>query len=374
MQKILKHVLTSCQPLNTIEISQSRLLHNYHYLLSLRPTWKIAPVLKSNAYGHGLVQVAKILDLEHPPFFCVNSLYEGYELVKAGIKTPILIMGYVKPENVQVKKLPFSYALYDRESAKALSQYQPGSKVHIFVDTGMHREGIPVSHLRAFVRHLKLLPNIRIEGLMSHLAVAGKPKDLLTKKQLVEFEKAKNILREEGIVPTWIHLTASDGISNREILANTGNVARVGLALYGISYKQIDKLQPVLTLTTTLVQIKSLHRGEKVGYDFTYTANSEMKIGVLPIGYNDGVDIRLSNKGFVYIGNVACKIVGRVSMNITTIDITDVKNPFVGQKVTVYSSNNQNKNSILQAARICGTIPYELLVHLASSTRRVVIK
>src|SRR4051794_12816837 len=111
-------------PLNKIEINSLFLIHNYNFLSSINPRISIAPVLKSIAYGHGIVQVAKVLDQLNPPFFCVDSIYEGYELLNAGIKSNILIMGYIDPENLKVKKLPFSYAVYNEEQLAAIHHYQ----------------------------------------------------------------------------------------------------------------------------------------------------------------------------------------------------------------------------------------------------------
>ncbi|HBQ50661.1 TPA: hypothetical protein DD690_01620, partial [Candidatus Daviesbacteria bacterium] len=125
--------------LNRIEISRKNLLENYRFLSAINRKIKIAPVLKSNGYGHGIIEVAQILDKVGAPFFCVDSLYEAYELYKAKIKTPVLIMGYTNPENLKIKKLLFSFAVFDLQTVEILNKYQPGCAVHIFVDTGMSR-------------------------------------------------------------------------------------------------------------------------------------------------------------------------------------------------------------------------------------------
>ncbi len=361
-------------PLNTIELSVPNLIHNYHYLSNLEKDILVAPVLKSNAYGHGLIEVAKILDPFHPPFFCVDSLYEAYALHKAGIATPILIMGYVHPDNLRVKKLPFSFAVYDIGMLEALKEYQPHAPLHVFVDTGMHREGVLVSELHNFLLHAQEL-SLHIDGLMSHFAMGDNPRNSNTRAQVKEFIKAKEIMREVGILPQWIHASASLGfLHSQDYPGVLGNVVRSGIALYGIDPENKNPvLKPVLELTSTLVQIKTITKGERVGYDFTYTAKENMKIGILPLGYHDGVDRRLSDVGFVTIDGVLCPIIGKVSMNLTTIDITHLSHSHIGQKVVVYSKDSKDKNSIGIAAQRISTIPYELLVHLTPSTRRVVI-
>ncbi len=361
-------------PLNKIEISLFNLKSNYKYLSGIDKNIKIAPVLKSNAYGHGLSLVAKAADGLKAPFFCVDSLYEAYELLKIGIKTQVLIMGYVNPKSLQTKKLPFSFAVYDYERINALNQYQPSAKIHIFVDSGMHREGISLKDLPQFLKYIKSKTNLEIEGLMSHLAMSDKPQNPLTKKQVDNFTKARKMLENFDINPKWIHLGNSSALlNNKKYGLNLGNMARVGLAFYGIDPQgKNKKLKPVLSLKTHVSQIKTLRKNESVGYDFTFVASKNMKIATIPIGYYDGVDRRLSNKGYVLVNNKYCKIIGRVSMNITTIDVSRIKNIKVGDEVTVYSSRREDKNSIENYANLCSTIPYDLLVHLASSTKRVI--
>lgn len=370
ISKILSFFKKEYRTLNKIELSKSNLLQNYRYLSSLNRKVKIAPVLKSNAYGHGIVEVAKILDKKSAPFFCVDSLYEAYKLLKSGIKTKVLIMGYTNPENFKVKKLPFSYAIFNAEMLQVLNKYQPGCGVHIFIDTGMHREGISLPQLPAFVEHLKQFPNLKIEGLMSHLASADDETDILNKTQIINFQKALEICKKSKVYPKWIHIQNSDGL-NLKIKNLNLNMARAGLALFGIS--QNPELKPVLNLKSKIIQIKKLQKGDRVGYSGTYKTAGETSEGVLPLGYYDGVDLRLSNKGFVTVTGVECKIIGRVSMNITTVDLSKVKNPSIGQEVIIYSSNPNDKNSIQSVAKICRTIPYDILISLAASTKRVVV-
>ncbi|HSW97528.1 MAG TPA: alanine racemase [Candidatus Saccharimonadales bacterium] len=362
------------QTLNTIEISQSALVQNFKYLSGIS-NLKVAPVLKSNAYGHGLQLVAKVLDNEDVPFFCVDSLFEAYELLKINIKTPIHIMGYTDPENVKVKKLPFSFTVFDKEMLMTLNKYQPGSKIHIFIDTGLHREGIQVDDLPEFLEYIKSLKNISIEGLMSHFAMSDQFADPLTVDQVNNFQKAQLLVQQAGIQPKWIHIANSAGLLlSKKYDGMLGNIARVGIATYGIGGELEDiHLKPALRALTKIGQIKHIKKGEKIGYDFTYTAKKDMVIGVLPYGYYDGMDRRLSNSGFVTVDGILCPIIGRVSMNITTIDVSKVRQPQVGQTVIVYSNNASDKNSIQHAGKLSGTIQRDLLVHLSESTKRILV-
>jgi alanine racemase len=361
--------------LNNIYISSSALISNYKYLCSLSPNSAICPVLKSNAYGHGITTTAKIFDSLGAPFLFVDSLYEAYELYKQKVKTKIFIMGYTDPRNLMFKKLPFSYAVYDIKTAQTLNQFQPGCAVHIFIDTGMNREGVSLESLPKFLNQLKKLQNIKIEGLMSHLATADDLSETnLFEHQISTYHQALGILHKNGINPEWRHLGASSGLFR--IKDGTFNLFRTGKSIYGISPladKLVRKLRPVLTFESTIALVKDIPKNSRVGYGASYVASREMKIAIVAAGYYDGLDRRLSNKGFVEVKSVLCPIVGRASMNMTTIDVSKVKNIKVGDKVTIFSPSPKMINSISNSAKVSETIPYDLLVHLASSIKRTII-
>lgn len=362
--------------LNKILVSREALEKNHQVLQAFHPEADIIPVLKSNAYGHGIANVAIIFDSLNPAFLVVDSLYEAYELARLKVKSQILILGYTHPDNFTVKKLPFHITVFDLEVAKSLNTHQRNCKVHIFVDTGMCREGVPLDELHDFVREIKKLTNLEIVGLASHFADADNPTDnTFTQTQLANYKKALAILAEENITPQYRHISASGGAF--KIKDPVFTLIRAGLASYGIhpletnnkSYKNLS-LTPALRFTSTLAQIKTISRGDKVGYNGTFTAKKDMKIGLLPLGYYEGVDRRLSNKGSVLIKGIRCPILGRVSMNMTTIDLSGVKNPQVGDEAIIFSDNQSDENSLIHAAAVAGTIPYEILVHLAESVRR----
>lgn len=366
----------SFTPLNLITISRQRLVDNYHSLQSRNHAVKIAPVLKSNAYGHGIALTGKIFDKVHAPFLCVDSLYEAFQVYsKAGAKTPILIMGYIHPKSLAVKKLPFRFAIYDLQHATVLNKYQKGAKVHIFIDTGMHREGVTMEDLPDFLKELKKLKDIEVEGVMSHFAELSKPDSDLTKLQINNFEKAKEMISKEGFNPKWFHLGGMLGLIKGDKLG--ANMVRIGKALYGVDdadSKQYNlDIKPALKFQTRIVQIKKIKKGEKVGYSGTYIAPSERTIAILPLGYNDGVDRRLSNKAYVTVKGVKCPVVGLVSMNITTIDITDVKNAVLDTEAVFISDNPEDPNSIANLSEAGVILPHEMLIHIAESTKRVVV-
>ncbi len=359
-------------PLNEIEISKNALLHNYKYLSKLSDV-PVAPVLKSNAYGHGIEIVGKILDTVAPPLICVDSIYEAYQLLNAKVKTEVLVMGYVSGENLSVKKLPFSFSVYTSEMLINIKKFQPHAPVHVFVDSGMHREGVPMDELPKFLKKAKNL-NLNIVGIMSHFAKPDSHTNVNTKNQIDNFEKAIEMGKSLGINFKFIHLFASNGIRNIENYKRVDNLTLSGKALYGIDIEKNSKrLKPVLSLNSTIIQIKKLKKGEALGYDFIFKAPRDMLTAILPIGYNDGVGRRLSNKGFVKVNGKFSQIIGRVSMNITVIDITNVKNARVGQKVNIYSNDPRDKNCVFNVAEITGAIPYEILTHLNPTTKRITI-
>lgn len=369
------------QPLNKILIFKKVLLDNYQCLLGVNTQVKIAPVVKSNAYGHGILQVSQILDsgcskngLEQPPFMCVDSLFEAYQLLKAKIKIPILIMGYIGPQALKVKKLPFSYAVYDLNLLESINNHQQGAKVHLFIDTGMGREGVTLKELPSFLQKLNQFKNIEIEGIMTHLAQADKPESKITKKQLDNFQQAVNICRRAGVIARYYHIGGSAVLFSK--LPEVVNVVRCGWAIYGVTRlinQQTARLKPSLRLITKIVQIKQIEKGDIVGYNSTFTAFKKTTIGILPIGYNDGVDRRLSNKFEVLVDGVECPVIGLISMNLTTIDLNNVHNPAVGQEVVIFSDQTKDPNTILEAAQICDTIPSQLLVHLTPTMRREIV-
>lgn len=395
-QRLLRYITKKSYPLNTIFISKEKLENNFRVLSNINPKIKIAPVLKSNAYGHGIELIGKLLDdrkwkveggKPEIPFICVDSLLEAYQLQKAGIKSEILIMGYIDPQSLQRRKLSFSYAVWDLKLAEAINKYQKGANVHIFVDTGMNREGVGLECrgwkmedgqkrdycLEHFIEALKKLENINIVGLMTHLAIPTDPKHPLAKKQLNKFKKAQKITKEKKLNLKWVHIGGGEVLFSIKNLPC--NLVRAGKILYGIMLhpRGVTTFKPILKMTTKIVQIKKISKGEQVGYDGTYTTKKDIISAVLPMGYNDGVDRRLSNIGVVLVDGVECPIIGRVSMNVTSIDINNVKNPYVGQEVLIFSDNPDDPNSFEHAAEICKTIPYDLLVHLNPSTKRLVV-
>lgn len=369
------------QVLNEITISRSALINNYHYFANLHPNSLVAPVIKANAYGHGLIQTASIISssLSSVPFVCVDSLYEAYELTKNKFVLPILIMGYTNPKNYQVrKKLPYYFGVSDLLSLDSLGKYQKHAIIHLELDTGMSRLGFTSVDLPHVLTLLNKYPHLRVEGLYSHFAVSDDPNKLTyTKSQINSFKVLATFLSNHGVHVRYRHIAATAGA---ELQSDPYfNLIRPGLGFYGYTpygprttegLRQRKYLTPALTLTSHLAHLKTLQPGQAVGYGLTYRAKQTECLATLPLGYHEGVSRGLSNLGYVSINTTLCPIVGRVSMNMTTIKIPRTHYPNLNDPVTVINPDPQAKNSVYAIAKSLDTIPYTVLTQLHSSIRR----
>lgn len=358
--------------LNVVEINARHLRHNFSFFKHLHPQSALFPVLKSNAYGHGLVEVASLVDDFHCPYICVDSLYEAY-LLQKHCKTRILIMDYTNPENYKVKHLPFSFVVYDIPTLEILNKYQKGARVHIKIDTGMHRLGVQLEDLPAFIKSLRAFPNIVFEGIMSHLADADGDDDTYTAMQLENFSKAIKMFEEVNIRFVYKHIAATAG--TMKVHDPLCNAYRLGIGLYGISPlpKFQHFLKPVMKVTSHIIQVKQINQGDAVGYNRTFHAKNTMSIAVIPFGYYEGLDRRLSNTGYVTLKGIPCPIIGRVSMNMAIISLEGIEEARVGDEVCIYEADENAGNSFSNAARMANTIPYELLVKINPSIKRIIM-
>lgn len=372
------------QVLNEILISGEALLQNYSYFSALQPNCSISPVIKANAYGHGLIPVANFIqnNLTSLPFVCVDSLYEAYELTKNGINLPTLIIGYTNPANYQtLKKLPYIFGISDLESLKSLGIYQPHARVHLELDTGMSRLGFTPKDLTDIISILKNYPKLQVEGIYSHFSCADDPSKItITQRQIANFIKMTSYLEQAGLSFAFKHISATAGAE--VIFDNYFNLIRLGLGFYGYSpfaprttegIKQRANLRPALSLTTHIAHLKNLEIGDHVGYGATYIAKQKEQVATLPLGYNEGIPRTLSNLGAVTIKNTICPIVGRISMNMTTIKIPRTLKLSLTDPVTIFSQNIDSPNSIYKTSMHLHTIPYTLLTSLHSSIKRRVI-
>lgn len=402
----LRDVRFRHESLIAVLIHHERLLHNLREFQKVSPNVAVAPVLKANAYGHGLVQVARILDNEHCPFFCLDSYVEAMILRNEGIKTPLLIIGYTPLENIDRSKLKnISYGIMSLEELRRLdTKYNNPVSVHLKIDTGMHRQGILLGELGEVLKLIGKNKKITLDGAYSHLADADNPKSNLTEKQIERWNAATREVRDKFPNAHWFHLANTAGSKYADKI--DANVMRLGLGLYGIGGQKPHattagekshtnspfgvgvNLLPALEMKTRITSVRKIAAGESVGYGAAFSAKREMTVATIPVGYAEGLDRRLSsdrqhsnilkNVGMlrwtVSMSGVPCPIVGRVNMNITSIDVSAVPNPKLDDEVLVISAEPGVPNSTENMARICETIPYELLIHIPAQIRRVVVQ
>jgi alanine racemase len=314
------------RPLVEVLIYRDNLLHNLRIFRESSPKLQIAPVLKSNAYGHGLKEVASILDGEGIPFFVVDSYFEALILRREGIKSEILVIGFTHPENIcqnRLKNITFAVVGMEqlREIAKNLER---PTNFHLKIDTGMHRQGISPGEINEAITLINKNANINLSGICSHLADADNSNEAQTAGQIERWNKIVDVFKANFAGIKYFHLSASAGARFADKI--NANVMRLGLGLYGIDSNGKSDLKPALEMKSVISRIKDVSAGSGVGYNFTFRAFRRMKVAAVPVGYFEGVDRRLSNKGFFKIGSVFCPIVGRVSMNISIIDAGAIPN------------------------------------------------
>ncbi len=354
-----------------VRIHRDALLHNYNLF---KTTYQIpvAPVLKGNAYGHGLIEVAEVLT-PVSPIFVVDSLYEAQLVRRSGIRTPLLVVGYARPDMIMHTRLrDVSFTITSLEGLKAFAVHDITAPVHIKLDTGMRRQGIVASESDEALRIIQN-SRLQVEGICSHFADADGPGEDGTRSQITLWNELARTWRATLPGIRYWHIAATAGAAySSEIEAN---LIRVGSGVYGFPRhrSQTFGLKPALSMHSIITGVKDLAVGERVGYNGIFTAEKPLRIATVPVGYYEGVDRRLSNTGSMLVGGARCPIVGRVSMNITTIDVSACADVRLGVSVVVFSRVLDDSNTLIKSADLCSTTPLELLVHIPQHLRRVVV-
>lgn len=369
--RMLRRLRRAPETLIEVRIRKDVLLNN---LKAFREAYgkPVAPVLKSNAYGHGLVEVAEIVS-PHVDLIVVDSLYEAAKLRHEGINTPLLVVGYTTPETyAQYGLRDVSITLTSLDGIRAFTESQVRVRVHIKIDTGMRRQGIVPSEIPEAIDLLKST-SLEIEGVCSHFADADGAGAEFTEAQIKTWNEAVKAWRSAFPDTRYFHIAATAGSAFSKGI--DANLIRLGTGLYGFRRheSQTFDLKPVLSMHSVVTGIKNLLPGESIGYNCTFTAQRPMRVATIPVGYFEGIDRRLSNAGSVSVNDRQCAIVGRVSMNITSIDVSDSGRVALGTSVVVFSDDAQAPNSLKNLADLCGTTPLELLVHIPQHLRRVVV-
>ncbi len=333
------------------------------------PKVLLMPVIKANAYGHGLLKVARILQsIKEVDRICVVNLDEAVELIKNKLtKKPVMILGFFDNQDNEKINLAIKnniiFPLYDLKNAQILNRIgerlHKKIKVHLKIDTGASRLGISPKDTLSFVKALQKFKHLELEGLWSHFASSEDDPEY-TKSQHSILKSVDGTLQKNGFNIPVKHIACSSATLNTKFTHE--NAVRLGISLYGLypDKKQTIKLKPALSWFTTIIQTKDLPKGTKVGYGGTYITKKLTQVAVLAVGYWDGYDRRLSNNGHVLIKNKFCKIIGRVCMNICMVDITGLKVK-AGERVVLVGQKGKNKISIDDIAKWCQTINYEIV-------------
>lgn len=359
-------------------IDLDALASNFHATRQfVGPDLRYMAVVKADAYGHGAVECSRRLEAEGVDWFGVAIPEEGVELRQAGIKKPILCLGSFWPGQEEILLgHALTPVIFDLNTANRLNDLAAKRDlpvvIHVKIDTGMGRVGIRHDAVASFANALKQFSNLRVDGLLTHFASAENPgEDDFTALQIGLFNKACDEFRRAGHSPEIFDLANSPGAIIHP--DSRGNLVRLGGALYGllddILHHETERpeLMPVLSLCSSIASIKRLPAGESLGYGRTFITKRESLIALVPIGYADGYPRVLSNKGKVVINGIAVPVVGRISMDWTLVDVTDVPSPTVGDKVVLIGGE------ILAAdiARESGTIGYEITCGISPRVPRI---
>lgn len=359
------------------EIHLDHLTGNFHALRArVGPGVKILAAVKADAYGHDAVIVARHLEDLGCHWFGVALPEEGIALREAGVTRPILCLGgFYNDQASLLLEYGLTPTIYDRGMLEKLDAAararQLVASYHLKVDTGMGRLGVPLAELEEFLDRLDRYSHVRMDGLLTHLASANEPRqDEFTRRQIERFHQARELVRRAGHQPTYYHLASSAAIYAYP--ESWGNMVRPGGALYGL-FSAAPELRPVMSLHTRIILVKTVPAGAPLGYGGTFVTRRESRIATLPIGYQDGYCRAFSNTARVIIRQRYAPVVGRVSMDLTLIDVTDVPGASVGDEVVLLGEKDGLSVTAMELARKAHTISYEITCGISRRVPRVVV-
>lgn len=334
----------------------------------------IMSIVKADAYGHGAVAVSKVLsELCRSQLFGVATVDEALELRESGITAPILILAGINPNEAEtVIKRGLTPTVYSLRIASILNQYagKLGVQVgyHLKVDTGMTRLGVGIEDLRGFMDEILRFKNLKMEGLFSHLASADLELVDYTMKQIKIFNEIHAILNQAGIFPKYVHIANSAAVQRFPV--SHLNLVRPGIMLYGSGIDQRIKLNPVMKLKTRVIQLKKVSPGVPISYGGTFITKRPTVIAILPIGYADGYMRNLSNRAKVSTKGYCSPVLGKVCMDLTIVDVTDVPGIKEDDEVILFGDELVTVEDV---SRWAGTIPYEVLSMTGKRVPRVYV-
>lgn len=343
----------------------------------------IMPAVKADAYGHGAIECARALQAAGAEWFGVSLPEEGLKLRNAGITTRVLLLGgFWEGQEGSIIAHHLTPAIFRLDILDRLNRAARAASLvveyHLKVDTGMGRLGVPHADLGAFLDAAARFESVRLDGVMTHLASADcRDKDEFTVQQMTLFETAVELVRLRGHRPSWIHEANSAGA--HAYPGSRGNLVRLGGVLYGlwrdVTDRSVEPLdwRPVMSLRTRIELLKTVPAGAPLGYGGTFVTSREGRIATLPIGYEDGLRRALSNQGHVILREQLAPIVGRVSMDLTLVDVTDVKGASVGDEAVIIGGQGSIRITAEQLAAQIGTLSYEVTCGISDRVPRVYV-
>lgn len=373
-------------PRTWIEISQKAFNHNCAQYKKVIGNSLLAPVIKSNAYGHGLEQLGSLCEQsEHVDWLCTLLLSNALLLRKKGITKQILVLGLLDVDPTQAINKNIEFVIADNSTVHMLNTigkkhgYRFG--IHIKVDTGLSRLGVLVNEAPAFIEYVNTLPYLNLRGICTHFAESQKENSSFSTQQYEQFDTILKYLESNNIYVPFKHIANSAATTTLSL--PLGNLYRIGIGIYGLwplettkkitqqKYPDFD-LQPILEWKTHIAYIKTISAYSYVSYDRTYQTTRTTRIGVIPVGYDDGYDFRLSNKASVLIGTAYAPILGNVGMNMTIVDLTDIPYATIGDEVILLG--NYPQINVHALGHIMGRINIrEILSCICSDIPRVII-
>lgn len=367
----------------TIDLDAIR--HNMEKMKErLQPGTKIIAVIKTDGYGHGAVQIAKeIQEMDDLFGYAVATVEEAEELIRHDIEKPILVLGIPFPDQYErMAEQKIRPAVSSYEEAVGLNEVceRLGTElpIHIAVDTGMSRIGFQVTEVQAdVVREISRLPHLQIEGIFTHFARADELDKTSTQNQYQLFQEMIRKLEARDVSISYRHCSNSAGIM--DLPSYNMDLVRAGITLYGLwpsdeVHKEHLPLKPVLSLYSQVAFVKNLEKDREISYGGTYTTPSVRRIATIPVGYGDGYPRGLSNKGSVLIRGRRAPITGRICMDQFMVDVTDIPDVQVGDRVTLIGTDGVEMISVEEAGALSGRFNYEFVCNLGKRIPRVFLK
>lgn len=362
--------------LSWVEIKKDALVHNVkQFRQIIGDNVILAPAVKANAYGHGLIPASKIMLEAGADWLCVDSIFEAKALREANVMAPIYVFGYVMLDHLELvvdldcKVLVYNYETVDRLAAIA-EEKQKIVDVHLKVETGTNRQGLPIDELLPFAQYIQEKPFLHIEGLSTHFANIEDVKNHeYTNHQIEKFDEAYEQLQDAGVDIVIRH--CANAAATMLFPKTHYDMVRPGISIYGIWPSEIVRefaqekkmnitLEPVFSWKTRIAQVKKISKGSSVGYGCTFTAEEDMQIAIVPVGYYDGYDRNVSGKGYVLVHDKKASVIGRVCMNMIVIDVTGIENVKPEDEVVLLGQGKENSVPIPKFAEWVDRITYEL--------------